>query len=69
MDARGITDAQVFEVLKKGQVFDPPSLTKFGEWECKIIEPLRGGRSVGVALVFLKAGKLFLKTVEWEDLK
>lgn len=69
MDERGITDAQVFEVLKRGRVVDPPEQTTFGEWKCKIIEQLRGGRAVGVVTVFLKNGRLFIKTVEWEDQK
>lgn len=69
MEERSITDAQVFEVLRIGRVVDPPEMTDFGEWKCKIIEQLRGGRAVGVATVFLRNGKLFLKTVEWEDLR
>jgi hypothetical protein len=69
MDERSITDAQVFEVLRKGHVVDPPEKTTFGEWKCKIIEQLRGGRAVGAVTVFLQNGKLFLKTVEWEDQK
>lgn len=67
MEERGITDAQIYEVLRSGQVADPPELTKFGEWKCKMIKQLRGGREIGVVTIILKNGKLFLKTVEWED--
>jgi len=69
MEERGITDAQVYEVLRKGHVTEPPALTKLGEWKCKIESELRGGREVGVITIILKSGKLFIKTVEWEDVR
>jgi hypothetical protein len=69
MEERGITDAQVYEVLRKGHVSEPPALTKLGEWKCKIVSELRGGREIGAITIFLKSGKLFIKTVEWEDLR
>jgi hypothetical protein len=69
MEERGITDAQVYEVLRTGHVVDAPSLTEFGEWKCKSGKQLRGGRKVGVVTVFLRTGKLFVKTAEWEDLR
>jgi len=69
MEERGITDAQVYEVLRQGRVTEPPALTKLGEWKCKIEKQLRGGREVGVITILLKTGKLFIKTVEWEDVR
>jgi hypothetical protein len=69
MDERGITDAQVYEVLRQGDVTEPPALTELGEWKCKIVKQLRGGREVGVVTIVLKNGKLFIKTVEWEDVR
>jgi hypothetical protein len=69
MEERGITDAQVYEVLRKGHVVEPPDSTKFGEWKCKIESQLRGGREIGVITIILKTGRLFLKTVEWEDVR
>lgn len=69
MEERGITDAQVFEVLRRGRVSEPLVQTEFGEWKCKITEQLRGRRSVGAVTIFLHNGKLFLKTVEWEDIR
>jgi hypothetical protein len=69
MDERGITDAQVYEVLRQGQVMELPALTELGEWKCKIVKQLRGGREVGVITIILKNGKLFIKTVEWEDVR
>lgn len=69
MEERGITDAQVYEVLRKGHVTEPPALTELGEWKCKIVMELRGGREAGVLTIILKNGKLFIKTVEWEDVR
>lgn len=69
MEERGITDAQVYEVLRKGHVSEPPALTELGEWKCKIVKQLRGGREAGVITIILKSGRLFIKTVEWEDVK
>jgi hypothetical protein len=69
MEERGITDAQVYEVLRKGLVTDPPALTQLGEWKCKIAKELRGGREIGAVTIILRNGKLFIKTVEWEDVR
>lgn len=69
MDERGITDIQVLEILRSGMVIESPSKSEFGEWQCKIIKELRGRRSAGVVTIFLHNGRLFLKTVEWEDLR
>lgn len=69
MEERGITDAQVYEVLRTGHVTEPPALTELGEWKCKIVKQLRGGREAGVVTIILKSGKLFIKTVEWEDVR
>jgi hypothetical protein len=69
MDERNITDAQVYEVLRTGHVTEQPALTELGEWKCKVTKGLRGGREVGVITIILKNGKLFVKTVEWEDVQ
>lgn len=69
MVERGITDAQVFEVLRTGQVIEAPTPAEVGEWKCKVVKQLRGGREIGVITIILKNGKLFVKTVEWEDLR
>lgn len=69
MEERGITDVQVLDILRTGMIFDQPELTDFGEWKCKIVKELRGRRDAGVIVVILTNSKLFLKTVEWEDLK
>lgn len=67
MEERGLTDAQVYEVLRTGTVKAPPTLTELGEWKCKIAKQMRGGREAGVITIILQSGKLFVKTVEWED--
>lgn len=69
MEERGITDAQVYEVLRQGLVTDPPEGAEPGEWKCKIVKQLRGGREIGVVTIILRSGKLFIKTVEWEDVR
>ena len=69
MEERGITDAQVFEVLRTGQVTEAPTQAEVGEWKCKVVKQLRGGREVGVITIILRNAKLFVKTVEWEDLR
>ena len=67
-DNRGIEDVDVFRVLRTGFVDDVPTTTEYNEQQCKIVCKLRGLRSVGVVLIFLEDGTLFIKTVEWEDL-
>jgi Domain of unknown function (DUF4258) len=69
MDERGITDVQVLEILRTGMVVDQPAKTERDEWQCKIIKELRGKRKAGVVVIILHKGRLFLKTVEWEDIR
>jgi hypothetical protein len=67
MDERQILDVDVFRTLRTGFVDEDPEKTEYGEWKCKMTLEIRGGRKAGVVVVFLDNGKLFLKTVEWED--
>ena len=69
MGERGIFDVDVLRVLRGGYVEDEPTFTKGGEWQCKMTKPIKGGRDVGAVVIFLRDGRLFLKTVEWEDLR
>lgn len=39
-----------------------------GEWKCKIVAKIKGNREVGVVTIVMRVGRLFIKTVEWEDL-
>ena len=69
MAAREIFDVDVFRVLRTGDVDQPPERTEFaGEWKCKITLKIRGGRTAGIIVIILPNGRLFVKTVEWEDL-
>lgn len=69
MDERGISDLQVERALRTGEIrgeVEPGRGT--GEWKCKIVERMKGMREIGVATVLIKNSKLFIKTVEWEDM-
>lgn len=44
MRERELTDIQVLEVRRSGMVVGQAELTKFGEWQCKIVKELRGRR-------------------------
>lgn len=69
MDERGIPDVQVLDILRTGHVVDNPERTEHEEWKCKIVKEIRGRRQAGVVTIILNNGRLFLKTVEWEDLR
>jgi hypothetical protein len=68
MAEREILDVDVLKVLRTGFVDEQPELTEFNEWKCKITLKIRGGRTAGVVTIILHSGKLFVKTVEWEDM-
>jgi hypothetical protein len=66
---RDIFDEDVFRILRTGMVLEDPVKTPKGEWKCKVVKKLRGNRDAGAVTIFLSSGKLFVKTIEWEDLK
>lgn len=68
MKEREILDVDVFRTLRQGYVDETPELTEHNEWKAKITLKIRGGRTAGVVTVILHGGKLFVKTVEWENL-
>ena len=68
MSEREIFDIDVFRVLRQGYVDDAPEQTERNEWKCKIALKIKGGRTAGVVTIILHNGKLFVKTVEWENL-
>jgi Domain of unknown function (DUF4258) len=68
MNEREIVDVDVYRTLRDGYVDEAPERTKHGEWQCKVTLKIRGGRTAGVVTIILHNGKLFVKTVEWEDL-
>lgn len=68
MVEREFFDSDVLRVLRTGYVDGAPALTGNNEWPCKITSKIREGRTGGVVTIILHSGKLFVKTVEWEDL-
>jgi hypothetical protein len=69
MSERGIADIEALRVLRMGLVVEQPMLTKFSEWKCKMVRRVGTGRDVGVVVIILRDERLFVKTVEWEDLR
>ena len=69
MDERGITTLDVLRVLRTGEIVGSIEAGRaLGEWKCKVVERRKRAREIGVATVVMKQRKLFIKTVEWEDL-
>lgn len=70
MTERDIADVEVFRILKEGTLGSDVERTSSGEWKLKLVKRLRGNRDAGVVTIILRnKRKLFVKTVEWEDLK
>ncbi len=69
MEERGITNLDVLRILRSGMIWGGIEPGKaVGEWKCKVVAKLRGNRDAGVVAVVINRAKLFVKTVEWEDL-
>jgi len=68
MEEREILDIDVYRTLREGGMDEAPVAARPGEWKCKVTLKIRGGRTAGVMIIILRNGKLFVKTVEWEDL-
>ena len=69
MEQRTISLMDVFNVLTKGFVEATPKPAKsHGEWVCKVVRHARGNRDIGVITILIREERLFIKTVEWEDL-
>ncbi len=70
MVERDITDRMMFDVLRTGILSGPITAGKRAdEWCGKMIKTIKGRRQVGVVTVLVSDRQLFVKTVEWEDLK
>ncbi|MBM3555474.1 MAG: DUF4258 domain-containing protein [Alphaproteobacteria bacterium] len=69
MEERGILDVDALRVLRQGSISSMPTKTGTGEWKCKMTKMLRGQREVGVVTIVLRTDRLFIVTVEWEDLR
>lgn len=70
MIQRNISDVVAVDVLRKGAaVGDVEAGQNPGEWKIKMTHPVKGRREVGVVVLTVRNARLFVKTVEWEDLK
>ena len=69
MYERDISDADALKVLRRGDIEGDivPGRSR-GEWKCKMVARIKGNRDVGVATVVVNGQRLFIKTVEWEDM-
>lgn len=67
MSEREIFDADVLRILRGGSIENEPEEARQGEWKCKMVRRLRGSREAGVVVIILRADRLLVKTVEWED--
>lgn len=69
MEWREITDKMMFDVLRSGFIKGEIEPGRHpGEWKAKMVKQMKGTREVGVVTVVINNQKLFIKTVEWEDL-
>jgi hypothetical protein len=68
MREREIDVVDLFRVLREGYVEDQPEKTPHDEWKCKITLKIKGRRTAGVVTIIMRNDRLFVKTVEWEDL-
>jgi hypothetical protein len=70
MDWRDITDRMMFDVLRTGYLKGDIEPGKNpGEWKAKMCKEMKGQREVGVVTIVIRDRSLFVKTVEWEDLR
>lgn len=67
MREREIDDLDVLRVLRTGGLVGNPEAAEQGKWKCKMVQRGKGGRDIGVVVIILRDGRLFVKTVEWED--
>lgn len=69
MADRDIVRYDIDRALRSGFIQGDPEEAERGEWKCKMTLPIKGRRTLGVIVILLRDGKrLFVKTVEWEDL-
>ena len=69
MREREIDDVDGLRVLRTGILVGAPEPAEQGEWKCKMAQRGNGGRDIGVVVIILRTGRLFVRTVEWEDIK
>lgn len=72
MSERGIDTQDLFTVLRKGDVKGEVSAgTRSNEWHCKLTYACDypdSNREIGVVVLVQNSERIFVKTVEWEDI-
>jgi hypothetical protein len=69
MDERGIDTNDALRVLRTEDIVGEIEAGKYpGEWKCKVVERRKKAREIGVVTIVMRQERLFIKTVEWEDL-
>lgn len=68
MDERGIVFDDALRVLREGFAAGTPEKTTYDEWKLKMTGTIKGARQAGAVVIILREDRLFVKTVEWEDL-
>lgn len=70
VEERDITTRDALVVLRTGLLDDEIEAGRSsGEWKCKMTKTMKGRREVGVVVIVIRDAELFVKTVEWEDLR
>lgn len=71
MQERDVTDVEVLRVLRLGMIDGRPWIEeRGGDMACKVVQKQPCGRRLGVVTIIITAkGRLFVKTVEWEDVR
>ena len=69
-DDRDITIRDGLTVLRSGYLDgDIEPGDNPGEWKGKMTKAMKGRREIGVVVIVIRNESLFVKTVEWEDLR
>lgn len=69
-DERDITIDDALAILRRGFLDDHIEAGKLpGEWKGKMTMHLKGRREAGVVVIVINDRELFVKTVEWENLR
>jgi hypothetical protein len=68
MQERDISAAEVFRILREGQVHEAPVREDGGDWKAEIEKRLPGRRDAAVVTVIRAGGSLVVVTVMWRDL-
>jgi hypothetical protein len=70
INEREIISDDVYWILESGYVDGGLVRNEHGDWELIMVRRMPGGREAGVVtIVFVEGQMLFVKTVEWMDLK